>query len=293
MDILEAVTERYETLSPAQKRIADYIFKYPDEVCFYSLKEMSEALGVTEVTILRFAKRIGLSSFVELKRQLREHLQVRLSGGDTLGRITDWIGKQADETEDREKLFHEFVENEINVLKKTYSSFPLNRVQEAVSIIRGANMVYVVGHELTTGISSYLIRRLLTIGVKAVDLGNVSRAIYNDYMCHIGPEDAVILFSVPGYAKHLVNTTKFLEKNRVPQIVVTDKTEAPPAASATIVLTCNNHDMFFYNSVLGFMSICNLLAYFTAAENMEQTNRMRGRLSEVREAIGTPAVMKD
>ena len=65
------------------------------------------------------------------------------------------------------------------------------------------------------------------------------------------------------------------------------------AASATIVLTCNNHDMFFYNSVLGFMSICNLLAYFTAAENMEQTNRMRGRLSEVREAIGTPAVMKD
>ena len=57
MDILEAVTERYETLSPAQKRIADYIFKYPDEVCFYSLKEMSEALGVTEVTILRFAKR--------------------------------------------------------------------------------------------------------------------------------------------------------------------------------------------------------------------------------------------
>lgn len=51
--------------------------------------------------------------------------------------------------------------------------------------------------------------------------------------------------------------------------------------------------MFFYNSVLGFMSICNLLAYFTAAENMEQTNRMRGRLSEVREAIGTPAVMKD
>lgn len=124
MDILAAVTERYETLSPAQKRIADYIFKYPDEVCFYSLKEMSEALGVTEVTILRFAKRIGLSSFVELKRQLREHLQVRLSGGDTLGRITDWIGKQADETEDREKLFHEFVENEINVLKKRIRPFP-------------------------------------------------------------------------------------------------------------------------------------------------------------------------
>ena len=41
MGIFEEVRERYEGLSPVQKRIADYIFKYPDQVCFYSLKELS------------------------------------------------------------------------------------------------------------------------------------------------------------------------------------------------------------------------------------------------------------
>ena len=53
MGILEEVNASYEKLSPVQKRIADFIFKYPDQVCFYSLKELSETLGVTEVTILR------------------------------------------------------------------------------------------------------------------------------------------------------------------------------------------------------------------------------------------------
>mgnify|MGYP000261329655 CR=1 FL=1 len=67
MGILEEVNASYEKLSPVQKRIADFIFKYPDQVCFYSLKELSETLGVTEVTILRFTKKIGAQSFVEME----------------------------------------------------------------------------------------------------------------------------------------------------------------------------------------------------------------------------------
>ena len=41
MSFLEAVNEKYGELSPVQKRIADYMYKYPDEACFYSLREMA------------------------------------------------------------------------------------------------------------------------------------------------------------------------------------------------------------------------------------------------------------
>ena len=46
----------------------------------------------------------------------------------------------------------------------------------------------------------------------AVDLSNMSRAIYNNYASHIGPEDVVIIFSAPGYAKYIVNTARYLAK---------------------------------------------------------------------------------
>ena len=39
-----------------RKRIADFIFKYPDQVCFYSPERAFGDTGVTEVTILRFTK---------------------------------------------------------------------------------------------------------------------------------------------------------------------------------------------------------------------------------------------
>ena len=293
MDFLEEINGKYDTLSSVQKRIADYMFTYPDEVCFQSLKEISEALGVTEVTVLRFVKKIGLNSYVELKKRMKEYLHMRLNQEESVSRKFGHGYSHVQEEPDTEHIYHRFVENELQVLKNTYEQISMESVQNAVSIIKQAKMVYVVGHELGTAASSYLTRRLLTIGIRAIDLGAESRAIYNNYMTHISSDDAVIIFSNPGYAKHLVNTVKYLEKKSVPQIVITDKESAPVAAYATVTLTSDNHDLYFYNSVLGFYSIANLLAYFTAIQNPEETGRLRRQISETREAIGSISVTKE
>ena len=50
---------------------------------------------------------------------------------------------------------------------------------------------------------------------------------------------------------------------------------------------------FFYNSVMGYMSVANALIYFAAMDNPEETNKRRGRLSEVRSAIGSIDFVKD
>ena len=152
MGILEEVNASYEKLSPVQKRIADFIFKYPDQVCFYSLKELSETLGVTEVTILRFTKKIGAQSFVEMKSRLREHLQTRLVHGDGLNRIADHVGGIRYGDHDKEKMFQEFVANEKNVIAKTFEQVSLKDILSAVAIIRQSRKIYVVGSELVTGL---------------------------------------------------------------------------------------------------------------------------------------------
>ena len=286
MDFLEEMRGQYDSLSTVQKRIADYLFTYPEEVCFQSLKEVSEALGVTEVTVLRFSKKIGAGSFVELKKRMKEYLHLRLEKEKTPARVAGRVGVSPGEAEDKETLYKKFVDNEIAVLKNTFAKIPVERILNAVSLIKQARMVYVVGGELGSSAASYFARRLLTIGVQAIDLSVMTRAIYNNYMTHASPDDVVIIFSNPGYAKFLVNTTKYLEKKNVPQIVITDKEAAPVAASATVVLTYDNHDLYFYNSVLGFYSISNVLAYFTAMHDLEETTRLRSSLSEARDAIG-------
>ena len=243
-------------------------------------------MGVTEVTILRFTKKIGVGSFVELKKRMKEYLHSRLDIEKAPVRIVGRVGVTLDESNDKEYLYKRFVDNEIAVLKNTYPKNQLERILNAVSLIKQARTVYVVGNELGTAAAGYLTRRLLTIGVHAVDLSAVTRAIYNNYIAQLGAEDVVIMFSTPGYAKYLVNTTKYLEKKNVPQIVITDKESAPVASSATEILVCDNHDLYFYNSVMGFFSVSNALAYFTAMHDLEETTRLRSELAEAREMIG-------
>ena len=286
MNFLEEIRGKYDTLSTVQKRIADYLFTYPEEVCFQSLKEVSESLGVTEVTVLRFAKKIGVGSFVELKKRMKEYLHSRLDIEKVPVRIVGRVGVSVDESNDKEYLYKRFVDNEIAVLKNTYPKNQLERILNAVSLIKQARNVYVIGNELGTAAAGYLTRRLLTIGVHAVDLSAVTRAIYNNYIAQVGTEDVIIMFSTPGYAKYLVNTTKYLEKKNVPQIVITDKENAPVASCATEIIVCDNHDLYFYNSVIGFFSISNALAYFTAMHDLEETTRLRSELAEAREMIG-------
>lgn len=284
-NILALVDEQYASLSPVQKRIADYIFKYPDETCFHTLKKFSETLGVTEVTVLRFVKKIGLGSFVEMKQLLQEYLQSIISHDAPLSRVSDRIGGK--EPGSKAEMFREFAENELQVIKSTYEKLDFDQMMAAVAMLKQAGTVYVVGSELTTGVSSYFSRRLMTIGVNAIDLGCVTRAIYNGYMSHAGPEDAVVIFSCPGYSKHVINTARYLKGKRVPQILVTDKETAPAAPYATALLLCDNHDLFFYNSMLGYFSAASLLAHFAAMYDLEETNRLRGRMSEARGAIGS------
>ena len=45
--------------------------------------------------------------------------------------------------------------------------------------------------------------------------------------------------------------------------------------------------------MMGYMSVANALIYFAAMDNPEETNKRRGRLSEVRSAIGSIDFVKD
>ena len=96
------------------------------------------------MTVLRFAKKVGVGSFVELKKRMKEYLQSRLEMEKTPVRIAGRVAVSLDESEDKETLYKKFVDNEVAVLKNTFSKNHLERILNAVSFIKQAKNVYVV-----------------------------------------------------------------------------------------------------------------------------------------------------
>ena len=60
----------YDEMSKSEKQIADWIGENPGQIISLSIVELAEKCHCSEATIVRFAKRLGLSGYQELKISL-------------------------------------------------------------------------------------------------------------------------------------------------------------------------------------------------------------------------------
>jgi RpiR family carbohydrate utilization transcriptional regulator len=61
----------YGKLKTAEKKAADYILQYPDQIFDLSIVDFAERAGCSEATIVRLSKRIGYEGYPELKADFR------------------------------------------------------------------------------------------------------------------------------------------------------------------------------------------------------------------------------
>ena len=76
MNIIEIIKSNYGSLTTKQKNVADYLIHKPSDICYISLATLSKKIGYSEVTILKFCKKIGIDSFIDLKEEFRNYNQI-------------------------------------------------------------------------------------------------------------------------------------------------------------------------------------------------------------------------
>ena len=69
-NILESMTEEYNSLTRSGKKLADYIFVNTTSVQYMSITSLAENCGVSEATITRFCRGLGLSGYNDFKLAL-------------------------------------------------------------------------------------------------------------------------------------------------------------------------------------------------------------------------------
>ena len=60
---LFTIKERYDDLSAKEKQIADFILEHPRESVNPSIEELAERIGISESTMVRFARKLGYSGY--------------------------------------------------------------------------------------------------------------------------------------------------------------------------------------------------------------------------------------
>ncbi|MBN2253686.1 MAG: MurR/RpiR family transcriptional regulator, partial [Kosmotogaceae bacterium] len=100
MKILDRVREVYPSLSKSQRLIADSILENWENTAFVSPRELGERLGVSETTVIRFAKTLGYSGFSELREHSQNLIKEKLTPAEKMSATVQKI-KSGETTFDR------------------------------------------------------------------------------------------------------------------------------------------------------------------------------------------------
>ena len=87
----ERITSRTKEMTASQLRIAEYVLGTPEDAVFLTAKQLAERVGVSEATVIRFARFLGFSGYQEFYTAMTTFLMDRLS---TLRRLAEYAAPQ-------------------------------------------------------------------------------------------------------------------------------------------------------------------------------------------------------
>lgn len=242
----------YDKMGKAEKHIADWIFENPGKIISISIIELAEQCGCGEATIVRFAKRLGLSGYQELKFSLAAE-----GGGSP---VSTHISAQDSAFEIYSKVC-----NDIYIsLEKTKESLNSECLAEAAKKICSANKIVLFGLGNSAAIAIDASHKFLRAGLNAV-------AYTDNHMqviaaSHLGEGDVAIGISHSGSSKDIVEALKIAKEHRALTVAITNSGKSPILKQSDIVLATSSeetkYNILALNSRIAQLAIIDTLYFY-------------------------------
>ena len=242
----------YSKMGKAEKRIADWIFENPGKIISLSIVELAEQCGCGEATIVRFAKRLKLNGFQELKYSLA----AENGGSPASTNIT--------ESDSAFEIYQKVCNDIYLSLEKTKSSLKEELIGEAAEKICKAEKIVVFGLGNSSAIAMDASHKFLRAGLNAI-------AYTDNHMqmiaaSHLGENDIAIGISHSGSSKDIVEALKVAKEHNATTITITNSGKSPILKQSDIVLATaseeTQYSILALNSRIAQLAIIDTLYFY-------------------------------
>lgn len=269
-ELRAAILERYDQLSKRLQQIARYVLDEPNDLALETLAVIADRAGVQPSAIVRFAKTFGFDGASQMQRLFRDGL---LSGHMALGyserirNFTEKVDQRA--AGDGAELLAEFVEGNTLALQNLGQTVSERDMVEAVSLIRKAETVYVVGFRRAFPVSSYLAYSLQQVNKRTMFVDGVA-GLTRQQVQTIGPKDLLIAVSYQPYAEETVQAVEIAADKGAKILSLSDSLVSPIAKLATAVLQVRESEVRTFRSLAASICLAQALVIGFAFESTKR-----------------------
>jgi DNA-binding MurR/RpiR family transcriptional regulator len=248
------VRGRYATLSPAHRRVADYLLADGRRAALVPAADVADTLKMSEATVSRFAQALGFGGYPELRDRLRERFLTTATSLDRLNASTETPAP-------RGSVLERVMAEDADAVMGTLAHLPRQTFDAAVDAILSARRTYVVGSRGSAGLALVLgmgLRIFLPeTRVIAVNVGDEAEELLS-----LRRSDLVIVISVLRYSGQTLEILRYAHEAKARTVAITDSPISPVARLADLVLLVRQTSP---RTMAGYAAIASVASALTEA----------------------------
>jgi len=277
VDFSQLISEHYSRLTKSQKRIANYLRKNQEESAFLSAGELANQLGLSEATMVRFARTLGFDSYPAMRSVLQENFRRRVTHSARLrGRLDD-LREAGD-------IFERLVASEIDYMTQALQTVDRQALRQAVDLLRTRNRVFVFGVGPSVSLVDLMEIRLGRFGRQVIPLKTAGREILEPLQL-MTDQDLLFVICFFDISAALQLVLDYAKEVHCPIIMLTDTLGSIIGDKADVVLAARRGPMAEFHSLVVPMTVINTLLLAVAQEDQERVMANLDKLDQLRERL--------
>ncbi len=243
----ERLRAQYSTLSPQEQRVAEFIFKYLDDLISYNSTELARLSNVSKATVSRLFRRLGYVGYRDMRDELRTLRQTGMPVADSRAAV------QGD------TLLARHYKQELDNLNHWVKAIDPKTFNTIITALHDARRISIVGLRNSYPVALHLRQQLVQIRPQIVMLAQPGQTLSEELA---GPHDGdmvvVVAFSRrPRLIKPLLEQ---LQAQNVPVLLLCEPQAQHLSSLTRWTLHAPLDSISAFDSYATAMSLVNLMS---------------------------------
>lgn len=260
------IKEKYDTLSPGQKKVAEYLIQKLDESAFNTAAMIGRKVEVSETTVIRLSYALGFNGFSEMQHLIQQ--QILTNSLNPFGADS----KNVHQDEEHSSPFSEILEKEILSQRQTFRQLNEKELWKVVEVLMKAEQIFILGTGASYAPAYWFSFQLHTLRDQ-ITLCPTTGDLY-ERLVDFNENSVLFVISFPRYSKDTLKIAESAKKQGVPLICVTDRLLSPVGRIADYTLTTEENSESMAHSITPAIS---LLDYIIAGITVKDRERIQAR----------------
>lgn len=212
------------SLSPAERKVGQFVLDHSEEVTHMTLAEVASLTQVSDATAVRFCQSIGFDGWLDFKIGLTR----------AIPNSPQLIHKDVSHEDAPVVIFRKVIQGSIQALDSTLALLDETVIAKAIALLLAARSILIVGVGTSGPVAHEFFNRLLRLGLNCQ--AQTDSYLQMMQVALLTPQDVLVVISQTGDSYDPRRTAAEARRMGVPVVCITGNVLSPVAAYSDVVL---------------------------------------------------------